>query len=156
MAVLEPAFRIERKREAYPRVELTALLDVILLLLIFVLLTSQFILTSSFNVELPESTAASLSAAQDLVIQIPRSSEANLFFDGEPVAWESFAARLRAAYVKKPDGTVLLAADRQADVGRLLKVLESAREAGFRRIRIAVERKETTVPEEETPNETRD
>jgi len=144
MAVLEPAFRIERKREAYPRVELTALLDVILLLLIFVLLTSEFVLTSSFNVELPESTAGTLSAAQDLLIQIPRSSEAALFIDGEPVPSERLRARLRLAYVKKPDGTVLLAPDRRADVGRLLRVLESVREAGFRRIRIAVQHKETT------------
>jgi biopolymer transport protein ExbD len=151
MAVLEPAFRIERKREAYPRVELTALLDVILLLLIFVLLTSEFILTSSFNVELPESAAGTLSSAEDLVIQVPRSSEAALFFDGEPVPWTSAAARLRAAYAKKPNGTVLLAADRRADVGRLLRVLEAVREAGFRRIRIAVERKEKPESAEGNP-----
>jgi len=139
MYPLEPAFTIPRKTRTPPRAELTALIDVVLLLLIFVLVTSQYVVTPGFDVMLPSANVEEAPGPRPLVLQIPRAPDAPFFLNGRPVPEEELAARLGELNRERPNDVLVIAPDRRASAERFLTALEYAQSARFLRIRIATE-----------------
>lgn len=134
---LEPSFALPRRPRGGPRFEIIALIDVILLLLIFVLLTSDYMVTPGFDVVLPAAGSAEPPGPRSLVLEIPRAPDAPYFLNGEAVPPGELVARLETALRERPEEVLVIAPDRRADADRLLQALEQARQAGFYRIRIA-------------------
>jgi biopolymer transport protein ExbD len=134
---LEPSFTLPRRTRRIPRAEITALIDVVLLLLIFVLLTSQYVVTPGFEVVLPAITVPGPPGPRAVVLEIPRSLDAPYFLNGEPVRPEALVGRLAAVHREHPQEALVIAPDRRASTERLLEALEKAQEAGLYRIRIA-------------------
>jgi biopolymer transport protein ExbD len=139
MEPLEPLFTLPRKIRTPPRAELTALIDVILLLLVFVILTSQYVVTPGFDVMLPAASLEAEPGPRSLVLQVPRSPVAPFFLNGSPVSEENLALRLQELGREHPDDVLVIAPDRRATTERLLLAFESAQAAGFSRIRIATQ-----------------
>jgi biopolymer transport protein ExbD len=146
MDPLEPVFTLPRQRRTPPRAELTALVDVVLLLLVFVILTSQYVLTPGFDVMLPAAAVGDAPGPRSLVLQVPRSSDAPFFLNGSPVLEEDLPSRLEQLNRERPDDVLVIAPDRRAFTDRFLEALETAQEAGFVKIRIATEAMEGSAP----------
>jgi biopolymer transport protein ExbD len=139
MEPLEPLFTLPRSPRTPPRAEITALIDVVLLLLVFVLLTSQYVVTPGFDVMLPAATVEEGPGPRPLVLQIPQAPESPFFLNGSQVAGGDLAARLEELGREQPEDVLVIAPDRRAATERLLQALEAAQAAGFARIRIATE-----------------
>lgn len=140
MLPLEPSFTLPRRTRLIPRAEITALVDVVLLLLLFVILTSQYVVTPGFEVVLPAVTVPGPPGPRAVVLEIPRSVDAPYFLNGEPVRPEDLVGRLAAVHREQPEEALVIAPDRRAGTERLLEALEKAQEAGLYRIRIAARR----------------
>jgi biopolymer transport protein ExbD len=137
MLPLEPSFTLPRRTRKIPRAEITALIDVVLLLLIFVILTSQYVVTPGFEVVLPAITVPGPPGPRAVVLEIPRFLDAPYFLNGEPVPPEDLVGRLAAVQREHPQEVLVIAPDRRAGAERLLEALEKAQGAGLHRIRIA-------------------
>jgi len=146
MEPLEPLFTLPRPKRTPPRAELTALIDVILLLLVFVVLTSQYVVTPGFDLMLPEASLEAGPGPRPLVLQIPRSPVAPFYLNGSPVSEKDLSVRLEELGREYPDDVLVIAPDRRATTERLLLAFESAQSAGFSRIRIATENREGPAP----------
>ena len=119
------------------RLDITPLVDVVLLLLIFFMLTSSFITPVGVPVDLPESSAAEPQEKGNLVIVI--SEEGELFIDDEPVSWDACRQRLASSLLASPDKVLILEADRQTRHGVVVRLMSLARELGWKRMAIAAQ-----------------
>jgi biopolymer transport protein ExbD len=129
---------IRRKREE-PRVELTPMVDVVFLLLIFFMISTTFIDTRGIAVKLPESSAPTLTKAPDEV-EVVLSREGAIYLRGETVSPAQLAEQLDSYQAQAAEMTFVLRADEQALHGRVVQVMDIAREAGFGRLAMATEK----------------
>ena len=115
-------------------VDLTPLIDVVFQLLIFFLLTSNYVSSRSpsMDVDLPESSLRSTARKlEDFTIAI-KPTGAIYVDDGERVSLEELAVRLTRAANKNPETVVLIRGDQSVPYGRVVKVMTLAKIAGLR------------------------
>ncbi len=117
------------------RLDITPLIDVVLLLLIFFMLTSSFISQAAIRIDLPPAAAAEPQDKESLVVSI--TEEGELYVDEEPVTWEAFEERLVTGLALEPDRVLVLKADQSVRHGKVVEVMSRARELGWRRLAIA-------------------
>lgn len=133
-------FRPQRRRRR-AQVNLTSLIDVLFLLLIFFMLTSTFRLRGEMDLTLPESSSSEARAADrpDRPTEIVLRADGSVLLDGQPVDPATLKAELLATTQDPANARVTLSAEalaRHADVVRLLDVV---REAGFGGVSLGTE-----------------
>jgi biopolymer transport protein ExbD len=119
--------------------DMTPMIDMIFQLLIFFLLTSFFILPA-VNVALPKSRSADARPASSLVLTIEPDGSVDL--GGERLATRDLPGRLGEALDRIPDRTVVIQSDQRVPFGRVVEVMEAARDARAQDISFMVERPE--------------
>lgn len=105
--------------------DLTPLLDIIFIVMVFLLLTAN-IQIKTMDVAIPQTDDAEVLASPDrevIAINILDGDPA-WALQGEPIAdWTSFTTQLLEAIAQEPEKPVVIAADKQANVESMLKVL---------------------------------
>ncbi|MEA1927396.1 MAG: biopolymer transporter ExbD [Candidatus Auribacterota bacterium] len=130
--------KFQRKTELkMGRLDIAPLMDVVLLLLIFFMLTSSFITPAGLRVDLPESTVAEPQDKENLVVVV--SEEGELYIDDELVLWEDCRDKLAAGLTVSRDRILILKADRDTHHGVVVRLMSLARELGWKRMAIAAE-----------------
>jgi biopolymer transport protein ExbD len=127
-----------RKREE-PRIELTPMVDVVFLLLIFFMISTTFIDTPGIAIKLPESSAPSLTKTPDEV-EVALSREGEIYLRGEAVSPAQLAEQLEGYGAQAEAMTFVLRADEQARHGRVVQIMDIARAAGFGRLAMATDK----------------
>lgn len=121
-------------------VNLTPLVDIVFLLLIFFMVTSTFAREQSLNVELPEVSSASgkTDGPSPLVISI--SETGATIIEGKEVPPAELMARLKDITQKNndlPRTAVVVRADKKTPHGQVVKVLDACDRAGIRNVSLA-------------------
>ena len=136
MAVSLPSSRRGRGRRApMSEINVTPMVDVMLVLLIIFMVTAP-LLVAGVPVDLPESRAQALDQ-QAKPIQIALDGQGNIFIDDTPVAAAALSARLAeiAALPEPPEGRrIYLRADKQLDYGQVMRVMGELNRAGLNRV----------------------
>jgi biopolymer transport protein ExbD len=128
-----------RKREE-PRVDLTPMVDVVFLLLIFFMISTTFVETPGISVQLPESSAQrDIRVPEEVKVQLSR--EGDIFIGEEQLSLEELRLRLAGYGAKAREMNFALYADREARHGRVVQVMDLARESGFGKLAIATEQR---------------
>lgn len=131
--------RLERTRGAEPMsdINMTPLVDVMLVLVVIFILTAP-LLASSIRLDLPRSDAATPGAAPRFVtLLVDRTGQA--YLDGQPLPQAALAERLQRIGADQPDTEVQLRADAAVPYGRVVEVMGAAQGAGLRRIGFVAE-----------------
>ena len=108
------------------------LLDVVMLLLIFFLLSSQFIQRSGFAVDLPFSHSTLEALAEADVITIPTGTNELVLVNDIRVPIKELLKRLKLRAERGRQ--IVIRADKSAPHGRVVSIINVARDAGFRDI----------------------
>ncbi|MDN6296756.1 MAG: biopolymer transporter ExbD [Halomonas sp.] len=120
-------------------VNLTPMLDVVFIMLIFFIVTTSFIKESGVEIERPESSAASpRPEAQVLVALTP---EGAVWVDGNPV--DAHRVGQKVAEMVSDDGSVVIQADRNSTTGLLIEVMDRIKQAGVEQIAVAANRRQS-------------
>lgn len=130
----DPATQLIGRRRAQPAIHLSALIDVLFIVLVFVVLAARFDQPRSLEVTLPRAQAS--AARPDdaaAVLEVPRAGPMRL--DGVPVTEARLVQALRRAQAHKP--TLLLVADGGIPLDRATRLLDAAGAAGFSAVSIA-------------------
>ncbi len=127
--------RLEAENEA-SEVNLTPMLDVVFIMLIFFIVTTSFIKESGVEIERPESSAA--SPRPEAQVMVALTPEGALWVDGRPVDLHRVGAEV--AGLLGSEGSVVIQADRLATTGRLLEVMDRLRESGVEDVAVAATR----------------
>ncbi len=116
-----------RKRARRAQVDLSPLIDVVFLLLIFFSVTTTFLEQSGMDLELPESSTAAATETSAIVVEI--GSDGSIRFEGELVDVAELEARV-AALDEAARARVTVRADRQVELGAAVRVIDALRRGG--------------------------
>ncbi len=118
-------------------INVTPLVDVMLVLLIIFMVTAQM-LTQGVDVNLPQANAKSMRADEErLVITVDANSR--IFIGRQPVEFNMMARRLKAIVAQRTDRQVFFRADRAVPYGFVVKVIAEARNAGIEKLGMVTE-----------------
>ncbi len=112
---------------------LTPLIDIVFLLLVFFLLTTHFIEEDGIGVRLPSAASVTQRDRNEVAVAITRQGD--LFVEGERLHLDALAGKLRG--VIKNDTTVVIRGDRDVPLQTAVSVMETAKKAGAARLVVA-------------------
>ncbi len=131
-------FTPANKQGAGPVLEITPLVDVVFLLLIFFLLTATFVRNPNIPIRLPQASVNQITPQKrDIMVGI--TAEEELRYQGKTVNIAQLRREMQKIHSNAPETMVLIQADRQSLHGRVVEVMNLARQVGFERLGIAVE-----------------
>lgn len=131
-----PAFRRNirffdgRRRKTV--INVTPLIDVMFLLLIFLLVTTTFRMRPSLKISLPRARSAAPARTDHVTITVRRDD--SYFVDGEPVTRNRLHEKLESLSRSRGERPVALEVDRYASSGAMVFALDAARGAGYKHI----------------------
>lgn len=129
-----------RKTNDSPRIELTPMIDVVFLLLIFFMISTTFIERPGVSINLPEGGTQQI-ATEKKEVQVYLTEDGDIYLHREPVTLSALNAYLGSLDSETTgDMTFLLMADKSARHGWVIDVMEVARRNGFVRLAIATDR----------------
>ncbi|PLX42091.1 MAG: biopolymer transporter ExbD [Deltaproteobacteria bacterium] len=132
-------FRI--KRRDVVAMDLTPLIDVVFLLLIFFMLSTTFIVSPGIKVDLPKAEGSTVQQGSgDIRVKI--SSTGEIYLDDQAVNAESLEVSLREKADANPQTMVVIEADASAQHKFVVEVMDTARSAGLTKLAIATKQKE--------------
>ena len=139
--------RIEPQKRKAPEISIAPLVDCVLLLLIFFLLTSSFSEKIGIKITLPGSDTAQATDHKTLDISIAESGE--ITFRGESLRVGELAVALEKAIAEEGKKPAFLLADRSVSIERAAEIIDCVRAAGIESVAIAAQRKPLEHQDEE-------
>jgi len=119
-----------------PEINLIALIDVLLVILIFLMVTTSYAKFSELQINLPEAGGETTSS-QVKPIQITVDSSEHYAINNQGIPFTgipALAAALKSEAGSQTDPTIVINADAKAPHQSVINVMEAARQAGFGRI----------------------
>lgn len=120
--------RLETGHRRKAMINVTSLIDVVFLLLIFFVVTSTFLERPGLDLSLPEASSAEVAARDETTVVL--AADGGTTLDGEPVAPGDLTEALRSRLEESATGRVVLEADERVPHGRVVQAMDAAREAG--------------------------
>ena len=127
--------RIARNVSDENEVNLTPMLDVIFIMLIFFIVTTSFVKESGIEVSRPSAkTAVSLDKAS---IFIAINDKGQIFLQNRKIELEAVRANIEKLHAESPEGAVVIQADTNSETGILIQVMDQIRDANVTNISVA-------------------
>ena len=127
------------QREEDVRIEITSLIDIVFLLLIFFMVSTTFISVPGMEVSLPRAEAARIER-EKREINVVVNREGKIFLNRAPVESSDFLNVLREKIpADGSDTMVIVKGDKGVKYGLVVEVMDLVRKAGIRRLAIATE-----------------
>ena len=119
-------------------INVTPLVDVVLVLLIIFMVTATYIVRQSIEVDLPRAAHAGELTGTTLALVLTRDGE--VFLDGVRRGEDELRAEVRAALAKDRDARAVVSADERALHGAVVRLIDLVKSEGVTRFAIHVER----------------
>lgn len=123
------------------QLDIAPMIDVVFLLLIFFMLTSNFVLQSGISVRLPKAFTSEVINTENIVVTI--TGQDLLFLNEKPITIGELTTTLKEA--ARDNKSLLLKADSNASLGRVVEIWDLCRELGIPQINIASSQKSPQV-----------
>jgi len=124
-----------RNRET-PSIEIAPLIDVVFLLLLFFMVSTEFSARPGLMIRLPEiQTGKPVTTAVKVDVSI--TSAGDIYIDGEPVAEKDLKSALKKAARNPESAVIVLSADKSIPHGRVVTMMDVMRSLGLKKIVIA-------------------
>tara|TARA_B110000438_G_scaffold200219_1_gene191781 strand:+ start:220 stop:630 length:411 start_codon:yes stop_codon:yes gene_type:complete len=120
-------------------INLTPMLDVVFILLIFFIVTANFIKEPGLEVNRPDAETSSIQENAAILIAIGSTND--IWIDGRRVDVRQVKANITKLLADNPKGTVVIQADEKATADSIIAVMDQSREAGVYAISLASEPK---------------
>jgi biopolymer transport protein ExbD len=117
--------------------DISPLIDVVFLLLIFFMVTATFVKDMELELERPSASTGAASDAKSLRVYIDRAGQ--IYVDELPVQAWMVQTRVRDMLRGAPDSNVLVVVDSHVPSQRLIEVVDQCRLAGARDVGVATE-----------------
>jgi len=120
-------------------INLTPMLDVVFILLIFFIVTANFIKEPGLEVNRPDAETSSIQENAAILIAIGSTND--IWIDGRRIDVRQVKANITKLLADNPKGTVVIQADEKATAYSIIAVMDQSREAGVYAISLASEPK---------------
>lgn len=128
-----------RKRKHYKiQAPLTSLIDIVFMLLIYFLLTTNFMVDEGIKIKLPQAKAAAPQTQREITIYVDKDGRAFLMNKETPL--NILFSELQRMIGGQKDRLVVIKADRTVILNKAVKVMDLAKAAGAGRLCLATEK----------------
>ncbi len=119
-------------------INVTPLVDVVLVLLIIFMVTATYIVRAAIEVDLPRAAHGGETVGTVLSVVLTKANE--VYLDGVLLSEDELVSRTRSAVARDAEARVVISADRAALHGAVVRVIDLVKGAGATRFAIHVER----------------
>jgi len=135
--ITRPGRGMRVKREPMSEINVTPMVDVMLVLLVIFMVTAP-LLSVGVPVDLPKTSAAPITG-QDEPLVVTINAQGNIYLQDTEIPQENLAPRLQAITQSKPDTRIFVRGDRAINYGRVMEVMGILNEAGFKHVSLVAE-----------------
>ncbi|MEI6127791.1 MAG: biopolymer transporter ExbD [Pseudomonadota bacterium] len=125
--------------EVTPDINMTPLIDIMLVLLIIFMMTSSIAVESGIDIGLPQTTSENSPRGESAVV-ISLDAAGIIAVQGKTTAFEKLQEAISTAIRETKSPMVILEGDRSVNLGKLIQIMDTAGAAGARKFSIAAER----------------
>ena len=119
-------------------INVTPLVDIVLVLLIIFMVTANFITKEAKEVDLPSAAVAEAVLPESVNLVMDKTGK--LFFDGDEVDDATLRVRLRAARTKNKDVRAMIAADKTLEYGKVMVLIDTVNVEGIAKFALNIQR----------------
>jgi biopolymer transport protein ExbD len=116
----------------------SSLTDIVMLLLIFFLLTSQFVITTGVQVKLPKSETSEPVNENQFIVTITKTND--IYFGSEKISLGELADKIIKSPEQQKERNLVIKADKEIPIEILIKVIDIAKSSGINKFTIATEK----------------
>ncbi|MGI9439687.1 MAG: ExbD/TolR family protein [Parvibaculales bacterium] len=127
------------KQEEDTAIDMTPMLDIVFIMLIFFIVTATFVKESGIDVTRPDAETAVKQSRVGILIAINEHSE--VWINRRQVDLAAVRANIERLHAENPQGGAVIQADKKAETGVLVEIMDQVRLAGVSAISIAAEEK---------------
>jgi len=120
--------------------DMTPMIDMVFILVIFLLVNTSFVKETGINVTRPSAQTAVRQEHGNILIGIRDNGE--IWMENRPVDVRAVRAHVERLHAENPGGAVVIVADQGAKTGVLVRVMDQARLAGVPNVSIAASREQ--------------
>lgn len=131
------AYKKAKRPQEEAQIDMTPMLDIVFIMLIFFIVTASFVKESGITVDKPTAETAEKRPKANIFIGIDISGD--IYMLKNKVDKDAVKAGLEEMLLENPESTVVVQADNRADAGILIKVLDAAKAAGVKNISVAAD-----------------
>ena len=121
--------------DAEATVDITPMLDVVFIMLIFFIVTATFVKQSGIEVNQPQANTAVIQEKANILIAIDADNK--IWINRREVDFRALRPNIERLHAENPKGTVVIQADRESTNEVLVKVMDASRQAGVFDIALA-------------------
>jgi biopolymer transport protein ExbD len=125
--------------EEEAQIDLTPMLDVVFIMLIFFIVTASFIKEAGIEVNRPEASTAEPKENVNILVAISATNE--IWMDKRRIDARAVRANIERLHAENPKGAVVIQADNESNTQTVASVLDAAREAGVYDVSLATDDK---------------
>ena len=118
-------------------IDMTPMLDVVFIMLIFFIVTASFVKESGIEVNRPDAQTATKQDRANILIAIDANGE--IWINRRRVEEDQVRANIERLHAENPQGSVVIQADRDATTRKLVAVMDASRHAGVYNVSIAAQ-----------------
>ena len=116
-------------------INLTPMLDVVFIMLIFFIVTASFVKEAGIDVNKPAAATAEKKERGNILVAI--TDRGQIWIDKRPLDPRAVRANIERLHAENPQGSVVIQADKNSKNGLLVDVMDAAREAGILNVSLA-------------------
>ena len=116
-------------------IDVTPMLDVVFILLIFFIVTASFVKEAGIDVNRPQASTA--TQQENASIQVALTNDDSIWIDGRKIEQHALRANIERLHAENPKGSVVIQADKDSRNELLIAVMDSARAVGVSNVAIA-------------------
>ncbi len=120
-------------------INVTPMVDVMLVLLVILMVSAVYIVSQSLKVELPKTATSDQPASAPVAVTITK--EGNYYYRQKPIDEAGLVAELKQARAQNDGASLVITADREAYHGDVVHVIDLAKVQGITKFAINVERR---------------
>lgn len=129
-----------RSRNNTAKLDMAPLMDMIFILLIFFIVTTSFVKESGVTINRPVAKSSETKEKTNMVIGVTKEGQVHI--EGQIIDIRSVRAKMERFLAEMPEGSVVIAADKQSYSGTVIQVLDACRLAGIKKLSVATRRSE--------------
>jgi len=118
-------------------IDMTPMLDVVFIMLIFFIVTATFVKEAGIEVNRPDAQTATKQDRANILIAIDENGA--IWINRRKVEVDQVRANIERLHAENPQGSVVIQADQDANVKRLVAVMDASRQAGVYNVSIAAQ-----------------
>ncbi len=130
--------RFRKKKEQNIDVDISPLIDMVFILLIFFMVSSTFVKDMKLDLERPGASSASRSSSK--VIRVYLDNQAQTYVDGQPVKVWAIQSKLRDLLRASTEKSILVVTDETIAVEKLIEVVDQCRMSGAKDVAVATKK----------------